>query len=302
MPVSRCHLAPLPSLGSIAIRGGDAHSFLAAQLSQLPPGPSAETAVLAAWHDAKGRVQALFRVLHREDDFLLLTHASVVEDVAMALKRYVLRAQVEVAVAAEHDAGAAVVEDCDTWLRDHGVSLRDGAGALARHGGVDWLRLGPALVHVIAPPDDIGRLAGDLTTTSAAVAELAEIRLGLPTVSAPLRGRFLPQMLNLDLLGGIAFDKGCYPGQEIIARTQNLGAVKRRLRRFTAESSGATPTPGTRLLDTTSREVGVVVRAAAAGGELELLAVVELEALDGKLSLEAQADATLLLSQAVGES
>jgi hypothetical protein len=299
MSVSRCQFAPLPSLGSIAIRGADAHSFLVAQLSQLPPGPSAESAALAAWHDAKGRVQALFRVLHREDDFLLLTHASVVEDVATALSRYVLRAQVEVAVAAGHDAGTAVVGDCVRWLGDHGVSLGADAGALARHGDIDCLRLGPALVHLIAPPNDIERLAGDLTLTSPAVAELAEIRLGLPTVSAPLRGLFLPQMLNLDLLGGIAFDKGCYPGQEIIARTQNLGTVKRRLRHFAAKSSGAAPTPGTRLVDAASREVGVVVRAAVAGGELELLAVVELDAIDGTFSLDTQTGATLQLSQAV---
>ncbi|MDH3421105.1 MAG: tRNA-modifying protein YgfZ, partial [Gammaproteobacteria bacterium] len=123
-------------------------------------------------------------------------------------------------------------------------------------------------------------------------AELAEIRLGLPVISAELRGQFLPQMLNLDLLGGVAFDKGCYPGQEIIARAQNLGTVKRRLLRFTRDD-GTLPAPGSELQDVARTAVGTVVRAARSTCGIELLAVIRLDAVRGPLATEDAPDLPL---------
>ena len=122
MSETACRLAPLPSLGAISVTGADAADFLAAQLSQAPPSAGAQRAPLAAWHDAKGRVQALFRVVCRDDGFVLITHGSVVEDVTALLRRYILRA--EVAVEAPTDfACSALVGDSASWLVEHGVVL-----------------------------------------------------------------------------------------------------------------------------------------------------------------------------------
>jgi folate-binding protein YgfZ len=96
------------------------------------------------------------------------------------------------------------------------------------------------------------------------------------------RGEFVPQMVNLDLLDGISFSKGCYPGQEIVARTRYLGRVKRRMLRFA--TAGAAPPPGMALAGPAG-PAGQVVRAAHAGTGAELLAVVMLEALPGPLAL-----------------
>lgn len=293
MPAIACQSARLPALTPIDVSGADAESFLAAQLSQRPPQRAERRAALAAWHDARGRVQALFRVLPRDDGYRLLTHASVADDVAAALARYVLRARVRIEIPTDAGRCTALLGECGEWLEGAGITLGAATGAVTERDGVLWLRLAPALVHAVAPAE---RSAGSALPPAAAGAddaETAEIRLGLPSVSAPLRGLFLPQMLNLDRLDAIAFDKGCYPGQEIIARAQNLGTVKRRMRRFTVSPGGALPSPGSRILDDADAEVGTVVRAAHADAGVELLAVVRLDALDRPLFHERSPEARL---------
>jgi len=113
--------------------------------------------------------------------------------------------------------------------------------------------------------------------------QLAGIRAGLPQVYPETYESFVAQMLNLDLLGGIAFEKGCYMGQEIIARTHFRGAIKRRMFRFRSE--GPPPAPGTRVL-AGEQHAGDVVDAAATSEGCELLAVVSLAQQDAELELE----------------
>lgn len=290
MPETLFHVGRLPNLAVIAVTGRDAASFLAAQLSQAPPEPG--RAPLAAWHDAKGRVQALFRVVRHEGGYLLITHGSVVDEVTTSLRRYVLRAEVTIAVPANF-ACAALLGDCASWLTDQDIELGTEPGAAAINDDVAWLRLGPTLVHAVAVTDTIERLAAKLPSGSAAEAQLAEIRLGLPVVSTELRGKFLPQMLNLDVLGGVAFDKGCYPGQEIIARAQNLGTVKRRMLRFSVAAGSALPSVSSKLHDVAKTDVGTVVRVAQSTGGIELLAVVRLNAVRGSLTAENTPDLPL---------
>lgn len=112
---------------------------------------------------------------------------------------------------------------------------------------------------------------------------LAGIRAGLPQVYPETHEAFVAQMLNLDLLGGVSFEKGCYTGQEIIARTHFRGAIKRRMFRFA--SSSPPPVPGTRIL-VGDQHAGDVVDAAATNEGSELLAVITLAQQDATLELE----------------
>jgi folate-binding protein YgfZ len=112
---------------------------------------------------------------------------------------------------------------------------------------------------------------------------LPDLRSGLPHVFPETHEAFVAQMLNLDVLGGISFEKGCYAGQEIIARAHFRGAVKRRMFRFAASCSPLTP--GTRLLGN-GEHAGDVVYAAATEVGCELLAVVSLAQADAALALE----------------
>jgi folate-binding protein YgfZ len=113
--------------------------------------------------------------------------------------------------------------------------------------------------------------------------QLAGIRGGLPQVYPQTHEVFVAQMLNLDLLGGVNFEKGCYTGQEIIARTHFRGAIKRRMFRF--ECACPPPAPGTRIL-VGEQHAGDVVDAAATSAGCELLGVINLAQQDAELELE----------------
>ena len=120
--------------------------------------------------------------------------------------------------------------------------------------------------------------------------QLAGIRAGLPQVYPETYETFVAQMLNLDVLGGVNFEKGCYTGQEIIARTHFRGAIKRRMFRF--ECACQPPAPGTRVL-AGEQHAGDVVDAAATGAGCELLAVTNLAQQDAELELESNRGARI---------
>jgi hypothetical protein len=280
----------LADTGLIAIRGPDARAFLHAQLSQNIASLAANRAPLAAWCDPRGRVRALFRVIPAAEGWLLATALDVVEPTLEALRRFVLRAAVALERAASVEA-VALVGEPDTGLQALEIGLDTAPGAHCATGDLHWIRVGAGLVELVGPGPALRARLAALDEAPPATAELAAIRLGLPVVTAAQSAQYVPQMLNLDVLGAVAFDKGCYPGQEVVARTQNLGTVKRRLRGFTLESAPAPP-PGAALVDASDNRVGEVNRAAAdTHGVVELLAVVRLEALDAPIYLETRRDA-----------
>lgn len=278
MTVTFC---PLPDVGCIEAEGADAEAFLHGQLSldvkRLEPG----RAPLAGWHDARGRLRALFRVLRLPDRFLLLAPRAGLEDTAKALRLFVLRARVSLRTDGPWRS-AALVGDADEWLAGRGVRA-EGACDLRRDGALLWLRLGESLWQAVGEEAALAGVGEGLPQGPAELAALAEIRLGIPELPAALAGRFLPQMLRLDRLGAVSFDKGCYPGQEVITRVRHRGSVKRHLRGYRA--AGAPPPPGTPVLDEGGGERGTVLRAAAAPDGSELLAVVEDEAAPAPLFL-----------------
>jgi hypothetical protein len=152
-----------------------------------------------------------------------------------------------------------------------------------RHGELGFIRVGPAYWQVLGPPAALASLAAGLTTASADDIALAEIRLGIPAITSAIADRFVAQMLNLDALAAVSFDKGCYPGQEIIARIHNLGGVKRRARHYAAQS--APPAVGA-AVQAAGTAAGEVVRSAAAASGCELLAVVDHAAVGAALTCD----------------
>ncbi|HEY7672035.1 MAG TPA: hypothetical protein VIC71_07445 [Gammaproteobacteria bacterium] len=280
--MSHAHIAPLTDHAVIAVSGRDARKFLHAQLTQDIEHLPNDRAALAAWADARGRVRAIFQVVPDGERWLLLTSADLVEKLLPKLRLFVLRDDVALAHATELTV-AAIVGDARAWLSAEGIALGSSMNALAHAHNVAWLRIGPGLVYAIGTTDAIRGACAALAMAPAGHAELAAIRAGLPIVDTVLGERYTPHMLNLDRLGGISFDKGCYPGQEIVARTQNLGAVKRRARRFKG-GQAEVPGRGSAVLDANGAPAGEVLRAAAAETGIELLAVVPVDA--GSLRLE----------------
>jgi folate-binding protein YgfZ len=274
----------------IAVSGRDARKFLHAQLTQNIEGLPPDRATLAAWADARGRVRAVFHVVPDGERWLLVTSADLVAGLLPKLRLFVLRDDVALAHAAELIV-AAIVGDTRAWFADRAIVLGSNVSSVARADGLTWIRMGIDLVYAIGTPEAIRAPVRALVESPASHAELALIRLGLPLVAAAQSKQYTPHMLNLDRLGGIAFDKGCYPGQEIVARTENLGTVKRRVRRFRAEQSDL-PARGSGVLDASGAHAGEVLRAAPAATGIELLAVVPVDAT--ALTLEGAHDVQLV--------
>jgi folate-binding protein YgfZ len=249
---------PLARHGFIEIAGADAESFLQGQLSndlrQLAPGE----VQLSSYNSPKGRMLAVLLVLRRADSFLLELERGVLPPVLKRLQLHVLRSKVKLAdvttgIAALGVSGAAAA----ALLESAGLPApqqAQAAGALAvvrRSGTLPRFSVsGPAAEVAQLWP----RLAASATPAGSAAWSLLEIEAGVPTIYPQTQDRFVPQMCNLDRLGGISFDKGCYTGQEVVARVHYLGAVKRRMTRVRLPQSP--PEPGTKL------ETGEVVDAA----------------------------------------
>ena len=215
----------LSYLGVICVDGDDAASFLQGQLTQdfALLGPS--EARLAAYCTAKGRMQASFIGLRRGPQILLVCSRDILAATLKRLSMFVLRAKAKL-----HDATA----EFELVGLAGDAALAASAGPLA-----PWARIdaGAATVVGLYPADGRPRSlwvapAGTAAPVAASLApELwlwGEVRSGIATITAPIVEAFVPQMLNYESVGGVNFKKGCYPGQEVVARSQFRGTLKRR--------------------------------------------------------------------------
>jgi tRNA-modifying protein YgfZ len=257
----------------IEVAGTDATDFLNGQLSQAMDRIDAGSAPLAGWHDPRGRVRSIFRTIRLADRWRLVTARDGIEQTMKRLQTFVLRAKVTLALPSDA-ATIAVLDMSSAWLEKRALSAAAPRDAAAALDAVQIVHVGGSLWHGIGPRAALGALTADIEPADEATAVLAEIRLGVPAVTPATAERYVSQMLNLDVLGAVAFDKGCYPGQEVVARVRNLGAVKRRMRRF-ASDVASPPAIGGELLDPEGIAVGEVLRAAPAERGAEILAVVE---------------------------
>lgn len=264
------HTTTLGSFGLLRVEGADARTFLHGQLTVDVELLAADRARRAGWCSPKGRLLATFLLIPADDGFLLQLSRDLVAPVAKRLAMFVLRAKVKVSDASGHwpqhgiwgDGAAASLEALGLRAPDTDLGVVHGNGRIAVRLSADrFLVLGHAgLVADAAEQDWM----------------LAEIRAGLPTVTLATQDQLVPQMANFELIGGVDFRKGCYPGQEVVARAQYRGAVKRRLYRVRS----ATPlSPGQDLVsdDLAGQACGTVVNAAS-GEALAVLAIASVEA------------------------
>jgi hypothetical protein len=262
---------PQNQLGVLRASGPDAVRFLQGQLSSDVAALGAARTQLAGFHNPQGRVIALLRLVPLGgDDLLALLPRELVAPVVARLGKYVLRAKVKLA------------DDTAAW-RITGLLGGDAPGSpplilpaapgeLTRSGAqlVACVSGAPPRYLLVAPhtlPDPARCAAGE----SAAWQRLA-IAAGEAQVYGATSEEFVAQMLNLDLLGAIAFDKGCYTGQEVIARAHYRGRVKRRLQRFVS-AGPATLGPGAAGTFNDGRSFKVVDAVTRADGRCEFLAV-----------------------------
>ena len=285
-----CSSAELLDYGAIAVSGADARAFLHAQLTSDIEHLPREEARHAGWCSAKGRLLATFVVVPHEDGFLLQLARDLVPAVAKRLQMFVLRSKVTLADASADwlqfgvwGAGAARA------LAVLGVQAPAGDLGIARSADSIAVRIAAERHLLLARSSQRAAIAAQLPGDDAAGWALEEIRAGRPRVLQATQDLFVPQMVNLELLGGVDFKKGCYPGQEIVARTQYRGQLKRRMVRL------RTPQPlrpGQELYsdDFPGQPSGTVVNAAAG----EALAVLQIATLEGHSAVRAEAGGAAL--------
>jgi folate-binding protein YgfZ len=278
---------PLAHEGVIAVRGPDASKFLQGQLT-CNLNYLNQSHSLGARCTPKGRMQSSFRILPQGDGYLLAMAAELVQPQLDDLKKYAAFSKSK--LFDESDIWSRFgLFDGDAALAELGFSLAPEAGALQEHDGILALRLESRRAELWAPAEQaqalLGKLVALLASADVDAWKLAQIRAGVGQVFGETREAFIPQMINLQAVGGVSFKKGCYTGQEIVARMQYLGKLKRRLQRL--GGAAELPAPGTELFSPVhSTSVGEVVLAASAEGGIELLAVLQEDAVsDGRIHL-----------------
>jgi len=260
----------LDELGVLAVLGADAVGFLNSQLTVDVNAIDPVRWQLGAYCSVKGRVAALFEAWREEDGLRLLLPRELIEPLRLRLARFVLRAKVELRdVSAHWTVFGLTGPGMQELLQRAGLECPGAEWThAAQDNGARLARVPPsprtgARLMLLAPADTVGQWRSRLATAAAVGAGVwwwSKIDAGLPDVVAATQERFLPQMLNLDVLGGVHFRKGCYPGQEVVARSQYLGKLRRRMMRGHVPQAS----PGQDVSDGDGSAVGTVVIAATA--------------------------------------
>lgn len=295
----------LEGFAVVRIEGADARTFLHGQISAEVLALGDLDATLAGYCSAKGRMLATFLVVRDGEAMRLVVRANLAAGFAKRLSMFVLRSKVKIVLEAGTTTLVGVIgQQRASALKAmdlHAVppaykAVRDQAGGL-------WVGLPGertlGLLDSTQTAEAITCLSRHATTVSESCWDWIDIEQGIAYIESATQDALTPQMANLELVGGVSFQKGCYPGQEIVARTQHLGKVKRRT--YRAHLPGDTAPRAGDLVFTPShgeQSVGVVLGVAPAPGDgFDLLvSLLSSEVRDANLSVGSQGGQTLSFS------
>lgn len=279
-------IADLSHLGLIEVGGDDANEFLHGQFTSDVDAITPRHSQLSAWCTPKGQVLAIFLIFRHGEHYYLLLPRELVDMTIHRLRGYVLRAAVAMADASTSLARIGIAgDDVATYLKHSVGDVPHVVNDATQNGTVTLLAIpGPTprflVVGKAARLQAVWQaLASEVTPVGAGPWALLDILAGIPSIYPATSEAFLPQMLNLHALGALSFQKGCFPGQEVIARVKYRGKLKRRT--YLAHlDTDAVPDPGDALFEVRSRErIGQVLNARPhPDGGIAMLAVIETEA------------------------
>jgi tRNA-modifying protein YgfZ len=290
--ISESHLVcPLSGFTTLAISGDDRHAFLHGQFINdlnLIDKPAAQ---ISAWCNPKGQVITNFLIVNTGIAYLLIFKTDLKDVVQKRLGMFIMRSDVMINDISDSSPliGLANTNDLSSLNSDIPTS----AGEVCVFAGL----------IVICHPDNSGRYlitgsiealtknipALDSTMTSSPIWDLLDILSGLPWLTSISQEQFLPQMLNLDLLKGLSYQKGCYPGQEVIARLHYRGEIKKRLHLI--KSAQPLATGNNLYLKDAENKVGVIINSGShPDGNTYALAVITLDKTTDKLFADTQSN------------
>lgn len=259
----------LSSLSVLEVSGEDAEAFLHGQLTNHIKNLG-DAIRLAAYCQPQGRILALMRILKKDDRFYVIIPCDLVTGFVKRLSMFILRSKVQIRVADNFSVLGLV--DPEITLPETDQVLHDGEMTIARV--ADWGSQKRAMV--------IGKTENVLDRFKQEADEAiwfrSEIETGTPWVFEKTKEAFIPQWINLELIGGLVFDKGCYPGQEIISRMQHIGSTPRRM--ILMESEKTVELMPSDDVFAGDEAVGKVVMSSIIDNRTETLASVSLKSLE----------------------
>ena len=307
-PVPTDFVAALTGLGLIAASGDEAAHFLHNQLSNDVEHLGAGDARLAGYCSPKGRLLATLLLWKSEQAILLQLPRAILAPVLKRLQMFVLRTKAKLSDASEQYvilglAGARCGAALGTWFESLPpapyTAVHAAAGTLIRLADAE----GAPRYQWITTPETAQQawltLTKSLAPAGAAAWRLTDIQAGVPQITQPTQEQFVPQMVNYEVIGGVNFKKGCYPGQEIVARSQYLGKLKRRMLR--ASVAGLEARAGMEVFSSADpgQPCGRIVNAeASAADRMDCLVELKIAALkDGSIHLGSADGAELVIGE-----
>lgn len=286
MPSDQSAIMPLSHLALLRVSGIDATDFLQGQTTCNLKEINEHNASFGAFCNAKGRVISTFLIVKQQQDWLLILPAELLPGIQKRLQMYIMRAKVVLTDCSESTCllglSGLKIDALKSELPDKhlGVLTQNFISLRLGKQNPRYLLLADVTTAQQLIADSIQRGA---SLQNAAAWQLLDIEAGIPWVCLKTSEEYIPQMLNLDQLGGISFNKGCYTGQEIVARTHYLGKAKRAMYMATAEINGLVPELNSPVLDAPNGQViGAVLATHVRHNRCTLLVVLAIEARDLK--------------------
>ncbi|MDR4517313.1 MAG: folate-binding protein [Nitrosomonas sp.] len=289
-------LVDLSHYGLLRFSGVDVQTFLQNQLSCDVREVTENQGQYGSYCTPKGRVLASFILWQKDDAWIMQLPASLCAGMQKKLSMFILRAKVNITDSSNQwvRMGIAGKEACQRLQEVLEISPEECAQLRMIHtSDASILCHAPDRLELIAIEASAHKiwqlLSKNACPAGAGCWNWLEINAGIPAITVETQEQFLPQMINLDLIGGVSFKKGCYPGQEIVARTQHLGQLKRRM--YLANIGTNDPvSAGDDIFgtDAENQSCGKIVNAAASpDGGFDVLAVIQISSVDaGKLYLK----------------
>ena len=276
-------LCDLSQFGTIKVSGEEAQKFLQNLLSNDINTINLKTAQLGSFNSPKGRMLATFLIWQQGADYYLQLPRSLVVSMHKKFSMYVMRSKVKLSDVSDEMVCLGISgNNAADLIRQNLGEIPKTDWAAAQHGNASVIHLTANRFQINTTPQDAATLWSDLLAVAQPAGsgcwDWLNIRAGIPVVTPATQEQFVLQMANLDVLGGVSFKKGCYPGQEIVARTHYLGKQKRRMFLAHVKSDNATAA-GDELfsVDMPGQPCGMVINASAApGGGVDLLAVMQI--------------------------
>jgi len=278
-------LCDLGQFGVLKVSGEDAQSFLQNLFSSDVREVSAQQAQISSLNTSKGRMLATFLIWQTDADYYLHLPHNLCAPIHKRLSMYVLRSKVKI-----EDASEGIIclglsgEGATALLQQHFGSAPQNPFAIEQHDNACVIRIGAQRYQINTTPLHAPALwqnfSGYARPVGSPCWDLFTIRSGIPIILPATQEQFVPQMANLELIGGVSFKKGCYPGQEIVARMQYLGKSKRRM--YLAHLSGNAQAGDPLFSSEVEGQIcGMVANASPApGGGNDLLAVIQISSHD----------------------